>query len=327
MKKFNTKVPPPSIARFHASPSVTEVEPYERRLGLEREWAMSEGSRFFQGESETHYTLKEIAQKLGELGIDYVVVGGMAMFQHGYRRFTEDVDLLVTREGLRQVHRELDGVGYIPPFQGSKNLRDTRRGVKIEFLVSGEFPGDGKPKPVAFPTPGSVADVIDGIRYINLRALIELKLASGMTNPERVRDLADVIELIKALSLSSEFADALNPFVQSKYKQLWEDAHPPAKRYVTLWRNKWLTAEAESLEDMIEGLQSAADTLRSMLADGVTLAPKGGTSDDYAYLVTTDPVIARKYDMHDEEEFWEGDEESEEDEADAKHIREQPPGP
>ena len=76
------------------------------------------------------------------------------MFQHGYRRFTEDVDLLVTREGLKEIHRKLEGLGYLPPFQGSKNLRDTEHGVKIEFLVTGEFPGDGKPKPVAFPAPG-----------------------------------------------------------------------------------------------------------------------------------------------------------------------------
>ena len=265
---------------------------------------MSEGSRFFQGQSETHHALGKITRKLVELGIDYVVVGGMAMFQHGYRRFTEDVDLLVTRTGLKEIHRQLEGLGYIPPFPGSKHLRDTEHGVKIEFLVTGEFPGDGKPKPVVFPTPESVATEIDGIRYISLQALIELKLASGMTNPERARDLADVLELIKALDLSSDFSDRLHPFVQARFKQLWEDAHPPAKRYVMLWRNKWLTSEAKSLEEMIESLQAAAETLRAMLADGVTLDPEGGTSDDYAYLVTSDPVIAKKYDMHDESEFW-----------------------
>ena len=195
---------------------------------------MSEGSRFFQGTSETHLTLKRITKKLGELGIDYVVVGGMAMFQHGYRRFTEDVDLLVTREGLKEIHQKLEGLGYRRPFQGSKNLRDTQHGVKIDFLLTGEFPGDGKPKPIAFPTPASVADEIDGIRYINLHALIELKLASGMTTSERVKDLADVVELIKALDLPRDLAGKLNPFVGDKYEQLWADAHPPAKRYLTL---------------------------------------------------------------------------------------------
>jgi hypothetical protein len=64
---------------------------------------------------------------------------------------------------------------------------------------------------------------------------------------------------------------------------------------------------------MIEALQSAVDTLRLMLADGVTLDTEGGTSDDYAYLVATDPIVAKKYDMHDEKEFFEhNDDESEE---------------
>jgi hypothetical protein len=282
---------------------------------------MSEGSKFFQGTSETHLTLKKIAQRLRELGINYVVVGGMALFQHGYRRFTDDVDLLVTKDDLKEIHRKLEGLGYLPPFAGSKNLRDTEHGVKIEFLVTGEYPGDGKPKPVAFPSPASVAHEIDGIQYINLSALVELKLASGITSPERMKDLADVLELIKTLDLPLAFADSLNPFVREKYEELWQDAHPPARRYVTLWRNKWLTADAKSVKDMIDSLQSAADTLRSMLADGVTLDPEGGTSDDYVYLVTADPVVAKKYDMHDEKEFL-GDADDDDEEGD---VQDKPP--
>lgn len=33
----------------------------------------------------------------------------------------------------------------------------------------------------------------------------------------------------------------------------------------------------------------------------------GGTSDDHAYLVTTDPEVARKYGTEEEDEGWEGD--------------------
>ena len=44
-----------------------------------------------------------------------------------------------------------------------------------------------------------------------------------------------------------------------------------------------------------------------MLADGVTLDPDGGTADDYAYLVTTDPQVAKKYGMEDESEFFNDD--------------------
>lgn len=33
----------------------------------------------------------------------------------------------------------------VPPFAGSMRLRDTATGVKVEFLTTGDYPGDGKP--------------------------------------------------------------------------------------------------------------------------------------------------------------------------------------
>ncbi len=146
----------------------------------------------------------------------------MSLDAHGYRRLTVDVDILVTREGLKTIHQELDGLGYVPPFTGSKHLRDTENGVRIEFLVAGEFPGDGKPKPVAFPDPEAVGVEIGGIRYLSLPSLVELKLSSGMTNPGRVKDLGDIQELIRTIGLPSEFAEELNPYVREKYLELWE---------------------------------------------------------------------------------------------------------
>jgi hypothetical protein len=129
-----------------------------------------------------------------------------------------------------------------------------------------------------------------------------------------MKDLSDVIELIKILSLPPDFGSTLNPYAREKYAQLWNDANPRTRRFITLWRNKWLTAEARSLQDMIDELQAASDQLRAMLTDGVTLDPNSGTSDDYVHLVTNDPVIAKKYGMHDEREFLE-DDDSERDES------------
>ena len=62
---------------------------------------------------------------------------------------------------------------------------------------------------------------------------------------------------------------------------------------------------------MVESLATAAETLKEMAKDGVVLDLKGGTEDDYAYLVTTDPAIAKKYGMHEESEFWDEDDDSE----------------
>jgi len=158
---------------------------------------------------------------LDEHRIPYALVGGMAMFFHGFRRFTEDVDVLVTRDGLNEVHRHLDGLGYVPPFAGSKQLRDAEHGVRVEFLVTGDYPGDGKPKPVAFPDPESASLEINGIRCLRLPNLIELKLASGMTNPGRLIDLADVQKLIQTLDLPLDLEGQINPFVRDKYVELW----------------------------------------------------------------------------------------------------------
>ena len=47
-----------------------------------------------------------------------------------------------------------------------------------------------------------------------LPMLIELKLASGMTAPHRLKDLADVQELIRAARLPRELADELDPYVR-----------------------------------------------------------------------------------------------------------------
>jgi len=189
-----------------------------RRGGTE---AVVEAARFFMRDDPLYHTLREIAARLDELGVPYAVVGGMALVAHGYIRTTEDVNVLVTPDGLRRIRRELEGRGYLPAFGGSRRLRDTRSGVRIKFVLAGQFPGDGKPKAVAFPEPAAVAVDIDGIRYVPLPTLIELKLASGMTNPGRLRDLADVQELIRALQLPADFADQLNPYVRDKFQELW----------------------------------------------------------------------------------------------------------
>lgn len=286
----------------------TPISNYEHRLSHDSEWAMNEGSRHFDEKSDVHASLKRICKRLNDLSVPYAVAGGMALFQHGFRRFTEDVDILVSRQDLIRIHENLSGRGYLPPFAKSKNLRDTETGVRIEFLRTGDYPGDGKVKPVSFPAPQSVAESRDGIQFLNLPTIVELKLASGMTGADRMKDLADVQELIKLLTLPAEFGNQLNPYVQQKYQELWSASRINQRRYIQLWRNKFLTIQAQSIDEMIESLQDAADTLRRMRDDGVTLHNLGGTADDYSQLVTTDPGVARKYDMHDESEFWDAGE-------------------
>lgn len=68
---------------------------------------------------------------------------------------------------------------------------------------------------------------LEGRKYIPLTTLIELKLASGMTNRQRLKDLADVQEVIKMLNLPLEFADQLDPYVRDQFRELWSPADSP----------------------------------------------------------------------------------------------------
>jgi hypothetical protein len=181
----------------------------------------AEGLRYFMGQGNLHGALAQLSSDLKRHGIDYMVIGAVALMAYGYPRFTEDIDLVMTPEGLETFHRELIGLGYTPAFSGAKKrLRSTREGVTIEVIAAGEYPGDGKPKPISFPVPASASVEMDGVRIVTLEKLIELKLASGMTAPDRLKDLADVQELIKVRGLTSEFAEALNPYVREQYLQL-----------------------------------------------------------------------------------------------------------
>lgn len=174
------------------------------------------------GEGTLNNTLERLSTDLKEHGIDYMVIGAVALLAYGYPRFTEDIDLVMSPDGLEKFHTELVVLGYAPSFPGArKRFRSTADNVKIEVMVSGEYPGDGKPKSVSMPIPSTASQDIDGIRFVTLEKLIELKLASGISAGDRLKDLADVQELIKLRQLDADFAQKLDPYVRPKFIELY----------------------------------------------------------------------------------------------------------
>lgn len=178
---------------------------------------------FYMGKSPVHDTLSRLARRLAEHRIDYAIIGGMALAAHGFVRPTEDVDVLLTADGLERFRSELVGLGYTLAFRDArKTFRDAETGVKIEVITEGEYPGDGMPKSVVFPNPADVSVDESGISVIGLAPLVELKLASGLSAPHRLKDLADVQELIAKLGLARDFAEQLDRSVRDEYLRLWD---------------------------------------------------------------------------------------------------------
>lgn len=161
------------------------------------EKALQDMDDFAKGEAPPQRAAKRIARALEELGIPYVVAGGLAVAAHGLQRFTEDVDLILTRHGQETFKARWLGAGWVERFEGMKDVYEE---LKIDVLTTDEKSGDGKTCPFNFPDPADVGEPVGGIwggmKMLDLRTLIELKLASSMTSPHRPRDGDDVIRLI-----------------------------------------------------------------------------------------------------------------------------------
>lgn len=180
---------------------------------------------FMMERSPIHDTMRRLAKAFNDLEIAFAIAGAMATNAHGHRRTTADVDVLVRREDLTRFKDCWIGRGWVDLFEGSKGFKDALNGVKVDVLIVGDYPGDGKPKPISFPTPESVREIRDeSLPYLNLKSLLELKIASGMTAAHRPRDLDDAIQLIRINSLPLDYSGQLDPFVREKFIELWQAA-------------------------------------------------------------------------------------------------------
>ncbi len=179
------------------------------------------------GQAEAQLALYRLAAILEADGLPYAIIGAFALNEYGHRRVTVDVDLVMREEHLAEFKRRHLGDGYQERIPGTGKLLDTVHGVNIDVLSTGRFPGDDKPKPIAFPDPATTA--LRGQRFalLPMPLFIELKLASGMVAAHRAKDLVDVQELIKSAGLSVSVADELHPWVRAKFLELWQLAQTP----------------------------------------------------------------------------------------------------
>jgi len=135
---------------------------YEQRLRQSFDLVLQEASEFFMQRGDLYKTLRDVTRRLDEAGIPYAVIGALALAQHGFVRMTLDIDLLLTKDGLAAFKALCLRRGYVPAFEGAqKTFRAVETGVRIEIITSGEYPGDGLPKPVSFPDPAkSFVDIV-----------------------------------------------------------------------------------------------------------------------------------------------------------------------
>lgn len=175
-------------------------------------------SMFFDATDRIHQTMRRVALKLEEAGIPYALVGGMAVNAHHHPRTTKDVDFLITPQGMASFLRTYVPSEFEPSAGHPRRFVDRATAVTFDFLVTGRFPGSGRPGPIAYPDPANVSQTIGDTRVVNLATLIELKLAAG-----RHKDFGDVVELIRVHNLDESFTRAVHPSVHGDFIECLEE--------------------------------------------------------------------------------------------------------
>lgn len=173
---------------------------------------------FFQGNDRVHETMRRVARKLEEAGLSYAVVGGMAVNAHGHARTTGDVDFLVTSKSFNGFLRLVESGDFSRVAGRPRRFLDPVNGITFDFLVTGMFPGSGKPGPISYPDPQDVRQTIKDLPVVNLATLIQLKLAA-----RRYQDFADVVNLISVHNLDEQFQQHLHPSVRGDYIECLEE--------------------------------------------------------------------------------------------------------
>lgn len=156
--------------------------------------------------------IKHIARELDENGVEYCVIGGVALATYNYERFTSDVDLLVSKEGFDIIKNNFLGRGYNLRPGSTKNLNYVSHSgkVPIDILVEGDKEGS-----IIMPRPNGIREKRGGIWYLTLPKLIEFKLNAGRPN-----DIQDVLKLIEVNELNKSLANKLSGSAKDKYLNL-----------------------------------------------------------------------------------------------------------
>ncbi len=134
--------------------------------------------------------LVALRELFAKAGVDYVLVGGVAVVHHGYVRTTKDLDVLLERSALEVLEPHLANHGF--ERASECRLRHTPSGVEVDLLFAGE------PRPRAntapYPHPANLGRSEREPDVASLAALVELKLVAA-----RYQDLADLVALLKPL--------------------------------------------------------------------------------------------------------------------------------
>ena len=172
------------------------------------------------GSTNIENTLLKALRVFKLFNIPHYVCGGFAVQEHGYPRFTVDVDIIVPDVEFAKEKLSLNG--FRANTGSGMTVTDRETKVEVDLLPGGQKVDPG---PLAFPMPTHVSETP---QILALEKLISAKLSTyiGM-GIRRAQDYADVVKLIQANRLTRQYGVDLK--VRDEYYKIWDDLHQPNK--------------------------------------------------------------------------------------------------
>jgi poly(A) polymerase len=155
----------------------------------------------FRSSGVTWEDAKRVIDYLMDLGVNPLIIGGVAVKQHGYERETNDIDILISRED----YDTLSDGGKLEQGPDGERLAEL---PGIDVLYEGDY--WDHPSPEVVRKPGTHLPTLEG--------LLLLKLKSG-----RQKDTSDVTELLKRTGLSSAVKQQLDRYFRRQAPELLDE--------------------------------------------------------------------------------------------------------
>jgi hypothetical protein len=165
----------------------------------------NEGLLVLEGRGRILETARHITRVIGDAGLPAAIIGGVAVVLHGYIRTTVDVDVLVSG-AAKPFAEALRSAGYA----FDRNRREFVKETVPVHLVTGDE--------VRIPPAEFIK--IDDIATVGLFDLLNMKLDSGLRDPLRAIDLADVIGLIRCNDLTAADAKSIAKPLRPDFRKL-----------------------------------------------------------------------------------------------------------
>jgi hypothetical protein len=162
-------------------------------------------------------TARTAVEMLADHDIPHLIVGGLAVQEHGYPRVTIDVDIVVpdVLEAVEFLTANLTGP-FFRPGGVEDRVQDRRNQVPVDLLPAGRVLRSNCKVP--FPQP---TKAVEQLQLVSLEELISLKLDSWAGSPvRRLKDKADVVELIQRRKLPR--ALGVNAAVRQLFVETWD---------------------------------------------------------------------------------------------------------